>query len=97
MEQLMDVQGRQQANPEVATEVWRLRQRVDQYLMERGVGHYCSVTVRKSGSWFELEGSVDGQWSRAVLFSMVPKQGGKQFIVDRLQIVDEPLERSGWA
>ncbi len=97
MEQLMDVQGRQQTPRDGASEVWRLRKRMDQYLMERGVGHFCNVTVRKSGQWFELAGCVDGQWSRAILFSMVPKQGGKQYIVDRLQIVDGPLERSGWA
>jgi hypothetical protein len=77
--------------------VWKLREAIDRYLIERGVGHYCKVTVHQDGRWFDLEGTVDSQWSRAVLFSMVPSREGRRHIVDRLQVVEEPLERSRWS
>jgi hypothetical protein len=97
MEQLIEIAKMHQEVRKASTEVWRIRQQADRFLMERGVGHYCNVTVNKRGHWFELEGTIDSQWSRAVLFSLVPSDGGKRYIVDRLQIVDEPLGRSNWA
>ena len=96
MEQIVESTAGRREFPETSV-VWQLREKIDRYLIERGVGHYCNVTVRQEGRWFELEGTVDSQWSRAVLFSMVPSAEGKRHIVDRLQIVDEPLERSRWS
>ena len=96
MEQMMESMEARRQFLETSV-VWQLREAIDRYLIERGVGHYCKVTVRQQGPWFELEGTVDSQWSRAVLFSMVPSEGGKRHIVDRLQIADEPLERSRWS
>jgi hypothetical protein len=59
-------------------------------LIERGVGHFCHVTVNRKGQWFELQGAIDSQWTRAVLFSLVPKNNGRRFIIDKLRFVTAP-------
>ena len=81
-------------NQFISLDVWRIRQQADRYLVERGVGHYCNVVVNKCGRWFVLEGRIDSQWSRGILFSMVPTIDGRRFVIDRLQIVEEPCGRS---
>jgi hypothetical protein len=91
MEQQLTGRAGLAKRPGVSYGLWELRNAVDRYLIERDIGHYCQVTVSHEGGWFELEGSIDSQWTRAVLFSLVPTQSGKRFIIDKLRIVTDPL------
>ena len=70
--------------------LWELRNAVDRYLIERGIGHFCHVTINHKDKWFELKGSIDSQWTRAVLFSLVPASNGRRFIIDKLKFVAAP-------
>ena len=75
--------------------VFDLKKSITAYLKERGVNHFCKVTVTLKGRWFELSGKVDSYWTRSVLFSLVPKKNGRRFIIDKLQVVTFP-EGSAW-
>ena len=78
----------------ISYRLWEVRSAVNRYLIERNVGHYCQVTVNLREKWFELEGLVDSQWTRAVLFSLVPPDNGKRYIIDKLKIVNDPLAKA---
>ena len=93
MEQQLVHKSERRENAPVSFRLWELRNAVDRYLIEREVGHFCHVTVSLKGKWFEFEGIVDCQWTRAVLFSLVPPEKGKRHIVDKLEIVDAPLTK----
>lgn len=80
-------------NKYISYRLWELRNAVDRFLIERGVGHYCHVTVNRSGEWFELDGQIDSQWSRGVIFNMVPPINGKRYVVDKLKIVAPPFAK----
>ncbi len=73
--------------------LWELRNAVDRFLIELGVGHYCHVTVNRKGEWFELNGQIDSRRSRGVIFSMVPPINGKRYVVDKMRIVNPPATR----
>ena len=80
--------------PTFSYKLWELRHAIDRCLIERNVGHYCQVTVDLKERWFELEGFIDSEWTRAVLFSLVPATNGKRYIIDKLKIVDDPVSRA---
>ena len=92
MEQLLAEGIGGQETPKISYKLWELRNAVNWYLIERNVGHYCQVTISLKENWFEFEGLIDSQWTRAVLFSLVPPENGKRHIVDKLKIVSDPLE-----
>ena len=88
-QQLIPSSGKGENLP-VSLRLWELRNAVDKYLLQREIGHFCHVTVNLKDRWFELKGTIDCQWTRAVLFSLVPPDKGKRFIIDKLKIVDAP-------
>ena len=67
--------------------VYELKQKIVDYLADRGVGHLCQVQVNKRGRFFELKGRVDSFWTRSVLFALVPKYRGQRYIIDKLRVV----------
>jgi hypothetical protein len=94
MEKLMEKTTAQEMNPGNGMAIARIRRAVNRYLEDRGVGDYCKVTVNQQGFIFEIEGTVDSQWTRAVVFSLIPLCNGKRYIVDRLQVLDELVQNS---
>ena len=97
MEQLAEKTGTSDSDASLQYELWDLRRAIDNFLSERGVGRFCNVTANKNGHWYELKGTVDSQWTRCVLFSLVPKTRDRRYIIDKLQVVDPLLERTAWA
>jgi hypothetical protein len=84
----------QETNPANVMPIARIRRAVNRYLEDRGVKEYCEVMVNQQGFVFEVKGTVDSQWTRAVVFSMIPTCNGKRHIVDRLQVLDETIQDS---
>ena len=74
-------------DPSFKISAQELKKRITTYLIDRGVGHFCEVSVNQQGRFYELSGCVDSFWTRSVLFSLVPKQRGRRYIIDKLQVV----------
>ena len=91
MQELMNNEASNTKTDGISYRLWELRNAVDRYLLERGVGHFCHVTVNLRAGWFELKGTIDSQWTRAILFSLVPEdRDGERFIIDRLKMAVAP-------
>lgn len=73
--------------PYFIVSVYELKQKIADYLADRGVSHCCDVSVERQGRFFELSGCVDSFWTRSVLFSLVPKHRGQRYIIDKLQVI----------
>ena len=87
-------QGAPDAMPKATTiplDLLAVRRAVNDYLDQRGLEPFYDVAVKKDGIWFEFSGRIDSQWTRAILFSLVPKQAGCRFVIDNL-MVDSFLE-----
>ena len=86
MEQVQETQSSQDGDPSNRYEIWELRSAIHSFLSERGVGRRCHVTVNRKGCWYELKGNVDSQWTRCIIFSLVPKVDGHRCIIDKLHV-----------
>ncbi len=72
----------------------RIRRAIDEYLRERGVADFCRVTVTPKADGFEIAGTVDSQWARAVVFSLMRPLDDKGRILDRLEVLDVSYDRN---
>lgn len=69
-----------------------LRRDIERYLLSSGRERFCKVKITRDGHWFELAGHVDSHWTRAALFTFIPKTRGARHVVDKLRVVD-PIQQ----
>jgi len=63
-----------------------LRQAVKRYLKQQNLSLFCDIDINTIGQWFAFEGQIDSHTTRSILFSMVPKQNGSRYVIDRLRV-----------
>jgi hypothetical protein len=96
MEQSLGKTEGQDGDPSIEHGLWKFKTAVNRSLSERGVERFCDVSLSQKGNWFELRGTVDSHYTRSLLFSLVPKQNGRRYIIDKLKVTAPSTEKDMW-
>lgn len=63
-----------------------LHRRAERLLASSGASADSHVRIQKQDQWYVFQGRVSCSGTKAALFSLVPREGGAQRIIDRIHI-----------
>jgi hypothetical protein len=85
MEQAIVKQETAEGELNFSRAVWELREAVHRRLIDKGVGRLCNVIVHQKGTFLELSGTVDSEWTHAEILAMLPDE--ERCIADNIQVI----------